>query len=73
MKPDGSISKEAKLPEEVFSKEFLRSLDGLPVTDGHPYEHGGLVNASNYKTLVKGVITNPRVEDGFVVADEDIF
>ena len=72
-KPDGTISKEAKLPSDVYSDEFIKSLDGLPVTDGHPYEQGGFVNSENYKSLVKGIIINPRIEDEFVVADEIVF
>lgn len=70
---DGTVRKEAKPPEEIYSESFLKSLDGIVVTDGHPYEMGGLVNSENYKTLVKGVIMNPRIEDGFVVADEILF
>lgn len=70
---DGTLRKEAKLPDAVYSPAFLKSLDGIPVTDGHPYEHGGLVNSDNYNQLMKGIITNPRVEDGFVVADETLF
>ncbi|MBK8397440.1 MAG: DUF2213 domain-containing protein [Leptospiraceae bacterium] len=70
---DGTTRKEAKLPEEIFHPAFLKSLDGIPITDGHPYEHGGLVTGDNYNSLIKGIITNPRVEDGFVVADETLF
>ena len=70
---DGTIRKEAKLPDEIFNPAFLKSLDGIPITDGHPYEHGGLVNSDNYNKLMKGIITNPRIEDGFVVADETLF
>jgi hypothetical protein len=70
---DGTIRKEAKLPDEIFNPAFLKSLDGIPITDGHPYEHGGLVNSDNYNQLMKGIITNPRIEDGFVVADETLF
>lgn len=70
---DGTIRKEAKLPDEIFNPAFLKSLDGIPITDGHPYEHGGLVNSDNYNSLMKGIITNPRIEDGFVVADETLF
>ena len=70
---DGTIRKEAKLPNEIYSKEFLKSLDGLIVTDGHPYEFGGIVNSQNYKSLIKGLIFNPRIENDFVVADEIVF
>jgi uncharacterized protein len=71
--PDGTIRREAKLPEELYKESFIKSLDGLIVTDGHPYDAGGLVNSENYKSLMKGIILNPRIEDGFVVADEIIF
>lgn len=70
---NGEIQMEAKLPEEIYSPEFLKSLDGLIVTDEHPYEFGGLVNSVNYKSLMKGVILNPRIEGEFVVADEILF
>lgn len=70
---DGTVQKEAKLPAEIFNPAFLKSLDGIPITDGHPYEHGGLVNSENYSQLMKGIISNPRIEDGFVVADETLF
>jgi uncharacterized protein len=70
---DGTVRQEAKPPEEIYSESFLKSLDGLIVTDGHPYEFGGLVNSANYKSLMKGVILNPRIEGEFVVADEVLF
>jgi uncharacterized protein len=59
---DGTVSNEAKLPEEIFSEEFLKSLNCAIVTDGHPYEFGGWVNSANYKSLMKGVILNTRIE-----------
>lgn len=73
LKSNGVVRQEAKSPEEIFSPKFLKSLHGLVVTDGHPYQYGGFVNSSNSSNLVKGVLLNPRIEDNSVVADEIIF
>lgn len=70
---DGSRKKEAKLPEHIFSDSFLKSLDGIPVLDGHPYKEGGLISSENYQKLLKGIIINPRVEENSVIADEIVF
>jgi len=58
---------------EVFKPEFLASLNGRPVTDGHP---PGFVDPSNFNIYSKGHIQNPRrgpapLEDGEwpVIAD----
>ena len=58
---------------EVFKPEFLASLNGRPVTDGHP---PGFVDPTNFNQYSKGHIQNPRrglhpLEDGEwpVIAD----
>jgi hypothetical protein len=43
--------------KEVFSKKFLASLEGKPVTDGHK----GFINTQNSTWLVKGHVQNVRV------------
>ena len=40
--PDGSIRRELRLPEEVFSKETLDSFNGLPIYVGHRMGKDGL-------------------------------
>lgn len=70
---NGIVRKEVKLPEELFKESVLTSLNGAPVTEDHPVLEGGFVNSKNYSKLVRGVITNPRIEDNFIVADETIF
>lgn len=42
---------------EVFSPEFLASLNGKPITDNHPED---FVNKENYREVVMGHIQNPR-------------
>jgi hypothetical protein len=53
---------------EVFDKEFLSSLNGATITDGHPPE-GEFVNKDNFRKYSMGHIQNPRkgpdpLEDG---------
>ena len=44
-------------PEDVFEPATLASLEGKPVTDGHPAEG---VTAENYSSYTKGHIQNVR-------------
>jgi hypothetical protein len=51
---------------EVFSEDFIRSLNGKPITDGHPE---GMVNPDNFQEHSMGHIENVRkgkeaLEDG---------
>lgn len=62
----GQVVKVHRLPEEVFSKKALSSLEGKPVTDDHPSSG---VNASNWGTYAKGHVQNVRQDGDFVVAD----
>lgn len=50
--PDGTIRRELRHPDDVFSKESLDSLKMIPVTNGHP--EAMLVNAENAKDLSIG-------------------
>src|ERR1700722_2731251 len=34
--PDGSIIRQLRLPEEVFSRETMKSMEMLPITEDHP-------------------------------------
>lgn len=61
--------------EEVFHPEFLASLNGCPITDGHP-PNGEFVDPKNYNKYAMGHIQNVRkgleeMEDGEwpVIAD----
>ena len=57
---DGSISKEAKLPEELFKDGTLNSLRGAPITNEHP---NGFVDGTNSGNLVKGSVLSVEVKD----------
>lgn len=50
-KPDGSIVRELRPPDEVFSPKSLETLKLIPVTNDHPTV---LVNADNAKQLAVG-------------------
>lgn len=47
---NGREIREYRSPDEVFSKEALDSLKGIPVTVGHP----GAVNAANWRDVARG-------------------
>lgn len=61
-KADGSLLRELRLPEEVFSEESMASLAGVPVTNNHPK---GTVDSTNAKALMVGFTgdTVDRVDD----------
>ena len=69
--PDASIDL-YRPASEVFKPEFLASLEGRPITDGHP---PGFVTPENFNQYAKGHIQNVRkgeqMEDGEwpVIAD----
>ncbi len=58
---DGSVRREFRPPEEVFSADSLNSFLGKPITDGHPAE---MVNAKNAKSLLVGAIHTEGKQDG---------
>jgi hypothetical protein len=62
---DGTVQREYRPPEEVFSDEHLNSLRGLPVTDGHP----GRVNEDNDDAIVGAVLTEGKREDSNLRAE----
>lgn len=65
-------SREALLPEHLFSKETLESAKGVLVTYYHPWR---LLDPDNWDIYAKGVtIGEPRVEDNkFLTMDVKIF
>ncbi len=52
LQKDGSIRREFRPPEEVFSKESMDSLAGVPLTVRHPNQ---MVNTKNVKGLSVGM------------------
>ena len=69
---DGTVTRELRLPEEVFSPDSLRSFDLLPVIDEHPYaEPGAAVTAKNARKLSIGSVGHVRqdaADKSFVAA-----
>lgn len=53
-------------PEDVFEDATLASLEGKPVTDGHPPEN---VGPENYAAYTKGHVQNVRRDGDYIVAD----
>lgn len=74
-KPDGSIRRELRLPEEVFHKDALESFSLVPVTDDHPPE---FLDATNTREYSRGTVgEEPRRDGDFVrstlfVTDEEL-
>lgn len=78
---NGKICKEAKLPEELFSKETLDSIKLKPVTDGHPptSDNRGLIGPENFKKYVIGtlgdsveVLDNKRIRTIEIIYDSKL-
>lgn len=55
-----------RYPEDVFEDATLASLEGKPVTDGHPPEN---VGPENYAAYTKGHVQNVRRDGDYIVAD----
>jgi hypothetical protein len=66
---DGSLRRELRPPEEIFSADSLATFDGKPVTDDHPAEP---VTASNAKALSVGLMKSPGQPDGDTVTAQII-
>jgi hypothetical protein len=65
--PDGSLRREARIPEEVFAPASLASAAQVPVTDDHPPTRypgkphlNGLLDASNARDYAVGSAAEPR-------------
>lgn len=63
--PDRMITVQ-RYPEDVFEDATLASLEGKPVTDGHP---PGNVGPENYAAYTKGHVQNVRRDGDYIVAD----
>lgn len=71
--PDGTVRREYRPADEVFSQDSLATLENAPVTKGHP----GMVTAKNYSALTKGHVRDIKPDGQLVAAtalvqDEDI-
>lgn len=67
-RPDGTIQRELRRPEEVFKAASLASLEGAPITVRHPRVPGGLLDASTTKAARVGGVMAPRADGRFVAA-----
>lgn len=66
-KPDGTVTRELRPPEEVFHPEALASLVNAPVTIGHP---SGMVTPETYRSVAAGHVVAPaRIDVDHVVVD----
>ena len=52
---DGSVRRELRLPEDVFSPESIKSMEGKPLTNDHPNEP---VSPDNAKELTVGSVSD---------------
>lgn len=58
--PDGSTRYELRLPEEVFHADSLATLEGIPITNGHP----GRVTSKTAKMHGIGTVLSIGRQDG---------
>jgi HK97 family phage prohead protease len=63
---DGSVSRQLRVPEEVFDAESLASLKGVPVTD-HAH-HTALISAHNFRDAALGHVEDVWTEGPYVEA-----
>lgn len=61
--PDGSVVREYRSPEEVFSQQALDTLHGSPVTLLHPSEY---VTTGNWQYLAVGSVISTDKNDPYV-------
>lgn len=64
---DGSIQRELRHPDEVFSAASLASMGGSPITDLHPSEQ---VSPKNATAFARGFVAEATRRDGKFVAGE---
>lgn len=65
---DGSIQRDLRLPEEVFHKDAIASVEQQPVTLGHVF-----TDSKNARTHIRGVASNGRQDGDFLAGDLKIF
>ena len=66
---DGTKIRELRLPEEVFNADTMESFKLAPLTDDHPYQHGGVVNSDNARQLAVGSVGEPVRNGQYVEAE----
>jgi hypothetical protein len=66
VREDGSVSREYRPPEEVFSERTLASLRGAPITIGHK----GQVNPKNWRETSIGTVLSGKKHDVKVDGEE---
>lgn len=66
---DGSIRRELRLPEEVFKKESMDSLQNKPITNDHPFQ---LVDSKNSRDYTVGMTGNEVVQDNIFLKTKAI-
>lgn len=62
---DGTVRRELRLPEHVFKADSLKTLHGIPVTNGHP----GKVTKDNASANIGSVLSEGRQDGENLVAD----
>ena len=60
-KPDGSVRRELRLPEYVFSEESLASYEGKPIIITH---NAGSIDKENVMNEIVGTILSKGYQDG---------
>lgn len=73
---DGKIRKEAKLPDDLFSRATIDSAKGAPITDGHPprSDSKGMVTPANYQKYAKGSLGDTAtIENDHLVFFETVY
>ena len=69
LRSDGTLVREAKLPEELLRPEVISGIKGLPVTDGHPPV---IVTPENVKEYMKGTVLLADSRDSYIIGEEVI-
>ena len=69
---DGSVTKELRLPKEVFNKDSLDSMKGKPVSNDHPEERITAANAKVYQVGNLGSNPSEWVDGWAALNDEAI-
>lgn len=72
LRPDGTVQREYRPPEEVQAQDSLDSLKHAPVTDLHPEREGVRipVTPENYKDLAVGHVAENVRPDGDMIATD---
>lgn len=68
LRPDGTVQRELRLPEEVFKADAMNSFALVPVLDGHPPRGEHILNAETARKYVKGAVGQPQRDGEFVRA-----